>query len=73
MFKVNSLKTKSTSILVFLLLTLAIFHTFFSVSIVDFKLASISSINNYVLLFPYHPVSRRGFIFKSSMAEAVII
>ena len=41
MFKVNNEKTKTAS-LVFLLITLNIFHTFFSASIVDFEQVNFS-------------------------------
>ena len=44
MFKVNNKNTRTTLdvILVFLLLTLNIFHTFFNVSIVNFELVNVN-------------------------------
>ena len=43
MFEVNSKNTRTTlNVVVFLLLTLEIFHTFSSVSVVDFEQISVS-------------------------------
>ena len=44
MFKVNIKNIRKTSdvVLVFLMLTLNIFHTFFSVSLVDFEQVNVS-------------------------------
>ena len=44
MFKVNikNIRTTSDVVLVFLMLTLNIFHTFFSVSLVDFEEVNVS-------------------------------
>ena len=44
MFKVNikNIRTTSDVVLVFLMLTLNIFHTFFSVSLVDFEQVNVS-------------------------------
>ena len=64
MFKVNNKNTRTTSILLLLLLSLDIFHFFSSISIVTFELVNVNSIDNYALLFPYHRLLAGGLYLK---------